>query len=235
MSAFNFDLWNDSKCVSSNNTTCVYFEGRFCFDQGEITIGNSDENDNGGIGGFVGPEHKYFLYCGMKHAEIALAKLNADTDEWEDHGVLQWKHSYYHDDYGFFEKIWVAKEKPALIFEPRNEYKEYLLAHKKFKNVNETKAFIKLDLSTGHFTSITRKRFLEQRCFVLDENSEWPSPHENCLSGDTLAEDPTQAIVLRSLRGMMTAISACWDEISKTSHGEKTSLTAQVKPRRHGT
>jgi hypothetical protein len=216
MSAFNFNLCDDSKCVSKDDTTCLYDEGRFDFDQCEITVGNSLENNYGGIGGFVGPEHEYFLYCGSKYAEIAYAKFNAHTDEWEDHECLQWWDLDDDGDDGFFKEIWFTKEEPALIFVPWKKYRRHLLAHEKFRNSSKTKAYIKLDLSTGRFKSINEKQFSKQKHSVLDENSEWPSPHEDLLSGDTLVEVsrpiPTQqATVLKVLEHMRTQIDKCLD------------------------
>jgi hypothetical protein len=102
MSAFSFNLCDDSKCVSKDNSTCLYNDGCFDFDQCEITVGNSLENNHGGTDGFGGPEHEYFLYCGSKYAEISYAKFNADTDEWENHGCLQWFDLDDNGDDGFF-------------------------------------------------------------------------------------------------------------------------------------
>jgi hypothetical protein len=233
MSAFNFNLCDNSKCVSKNNITCLHDDGRFDFGQCEIAVGDSYENNCGGIGGFVGPEHEYFLYCGSKYAEIAVVKFDAKTDEWEDHESFQWFDVEDGGDDGLFEKIWFAKEQTALIFEPRKEYTQDLLAPKEFRNFKKNKAFIKFDFSTGTFRGITRKQFLAQRHSVLDENSEWPSPYGDSLSGDTLVEVPRQfpthqVTVPEILERTRREINACLDEL-------RTSLTDQGKPRRRGT
>jgi hypothetical protein len=63
MSAFNFDLSGNGKCVSNTNITRSYDDGVFNFDDHETSVGNSLENKIGGMGGFVGPDHEYILYC----------------------------------------------------------------------------------------------------------------------------------------------------------------------------
>jgi hypothetical protein len=116
-----------------------------------------------------------------------------------------------------FEKIWFAKEQTALIFKPRKKYTQDLLAPKEFRDSKRKKAFIKFDFSTGTLCGITQKQFLAQRHSVLDENSEWPSPDEDSLSGDTLVEVPRpfpthQVTVPEILDHMRMEICACLDE-----------------------
>jgi hypothetical protein len=154
MSAFNFDLCDNSKCISKDYTTSVYMHGSFYINQRKV--GDRHRWNKGGKGGFVGPEHEYFLYCGSKFAEIALAKFNADTDDWENHALLQWSGKRHPGRRGYFNEIWFTKEKkPALIFKPWNEYRDFLLAHKDLGSPSNLNGYIKLDLCTGRFKGIT--------------------------------------------------------------------------------
>lgn len=187
MSAFNFNLRDeDGKCVSQNDATCTYEDGSFCFDQCEMSVGNSYENNYGGIGGFVGPNHEYFLYCGSKYPEIAVVKHNKEEDEWEHHACLQWMDFDDEDEDGYFKGIWFTKEE-ALIFEPKSEHRYDLMQH---RDLGKGKACIKLDLPTGKFIGLTRKMLNEQKHSILDENSQWPLDSRRSSSSCTLAEIP---------------------------------------------
>lgn len=81
MSAFSFNFGLSYAEFYSHiaDVECNYSEGWFEFDRQGIEVGNSLQNNNGGIGGFVGPNHEYFLYCGWKYAEIAIARFNKNT------------------------------------------------------------------------------------------------------------------------------------------------------------
>ena len=197
MPAFNFDLLDYGKCVSKKNITCSYSDGMFNFNGYEIAVGNSLENNYGGIGGFVGPNHEYFLYCGSKYPEIAIVKFNKDTDEWENHSCMQWFNIDIDTDDDIFSRIWFTKKKPALIFQPRKKYRKAVMEH---EDLVEGMWCIKLNLSTGRCTGISKKQFRQQKHSALDKYSIWPllslgnDPLEvedsgHSLSGDTLCED----------------------------------------------
>ncbi|KAH8710274.1 hypothetical protein GQ44DRAFT_813620 [Phaeosphaeriaceae sp. PMI808] len=223
MSAFNFNLRDvNGKCVSKNGITCSFDNGFFDLDGYQTEIGNSFENNWGGKGGFVGPNHEYFLYCGSRCAEIAVAKFNRGADEWEHHGGLRWLNSG-HAVYGFFKNIWFAKKKLTLIFEPKNKYRSYLMEHEDLAGEN---VCIKLDLFTGGFTGITKKQFDKQRHSIVDEDSKWPPLSSKnrssnySSSGSTLFEVPRpiltqQQSVLEILDNMKEGICACLDKASQ--------------------
>lgn len=46
-------------------------------------IGDIRTNEDGGVGDFFGKNHEYFLYCGNKYPEIAIARRNKKTKRWE--------------------------------------------------------------------------------------------------------------------------------------------------------
>ncbi|EMD86831.1 hypothetical protein COCC4DRAFT_63015 [Bipolaris maydis ATCC 48331] len=168
MSAFNFNILENT-CVSKTKIVCFYNDGAFYFDGIKIIVGNSSENNSGGIGGFVGPNHEYFLYCGSKYPEIAVVRFNSNTNKWEDHACMQW--FKFETDKNMFKSIWFTKEEPALIFQPKKAYREHVMKH---KDLAEGMGCIKLNLSTGRFTGISRKQFEKQRHSALDKNSVWP-------------------------------------------------------------
>jgi hypothetical protein len=171
MSAFSFNLWEETKLVSQNDTTCTYWEGLFNFDQFTISVGNS-RNNQGGIGGFVGPNHEYLLYCGSKYGGIAVRKFNDVEKKWEDHACRLWD-AWDEDSYvSFFENIWFTKKELALIFEPKSHYKDYIMKQLGYGKGNMC---IILDLSTRKFTGATRKEFEERKHSTLRSNSKWPS------------------------------------------------------------
>jgi hypothetical protein len=226
MSAFNFNLGNYGRCISKDNTTCVYRNGYFYFNRRQVSdllawhnrMKFSDRHawNKGMKCGFVGPEHEYFLYCGSKSAEIALAKFNADTQKWENHASYQWPDIRSPSNRGYFREIWFTKEKKkALIFKPWNDYRGLLVAGLG----PGSKRYIKLDLCTGKLEGITKEQFNEQERSVLDENSAWPSPHEDRFPEDSLVEIPRPV-----LECMVKDISACLEK----------ARTDQVKPRRRG-
>ncbi|OWY51605.1 hypothetical protein AA0117_g13403 [Alternaria alternata] len=210
MSAFNFDLRQrneddklreeeeNDKCVSNSNMTCTYDDGMFNFDGYEISVGNSLENNCGGIGGFVGPNHEYFLYCGSKYPEISLMEFDEDTNEWGERACMQWDDFDIDDDHkSMFETIWFTKEEPALIFQFLEKYRIHAMEH---EDLAEGMWCIKLDLSTGLFTGISRRQFNKQKHSALDKNSIWPLDSSgndssedddsgSCCSGDTLCGD----------------------------------------------
>ena len=103
--------------ISSNITghTCTFDDGSFIFKSGKkicnISIGNSLENQDGGIGGFAGARHEYFIYCGKKYVEIAIAKLRARNGPWESKG------GYQGDEVDkMFHEIWSSKANPNTIY-----------------------------------------------------------------------------------------------------------------------
>jgi hypothetical protein len=217
MCAFNYNLRDDDRCLSRINIECTYDDGTFDFDGLQIPVGNSYENNNGGIGGFVGPNHEYFLYCGSKYAEIAIVKLNNDTDEWEDHCCLQWD-DVEDDENGFFKNIWFTQKGQALIFAPKKKYRSALMEH---KDLARRKYCIKLDLSTGTFKSLTQKQFVKQRHSVLDEDSMWPRPKdfsfqnsssESTVVGTPRPVDTQQALVWNNANDMKAEMHACLEE-----------------------
>jgi hypothetical protein len=175
---FNFNLHDNSLCVSRERV-CGYEDGMFQFGtQGRISkrepisIGNSLENNSGGMGGFVGPEHEYFVYCGSKYAEIAIAKLTK-KGRWEKckggHEFLAADNNG--DEDRFFKNIWFMKKGLALIFEPKSQYRKDLM--KDFNGQGNT--CIKLNLSSGRCTGLTEEQFKEQRLSKLGTDSRWPA------------------------------------------------------------
>lgn len=229
MSAFNFDLQdNNGKCVSKNGTTCSYYHGSFDFDEYKTAVGNSYENNDGGLGGFVGPNHEYFLYCGSKYPEIAVVKFNQSINKWEGHGCLQWQ-DLEDDEDGYFKNIWFTETELALIFEPKNKYRVDLMEH---TDLARGKACIQLDLSTGTFTGVTREQLTKQGHSIVDRDSEWPPlssksrPSKDCSLESTLFEVPRPILtqkrsLLKILDNMKAEICACLDEAShKLTHPE---------------
>lgn len=176
MSAFNFELYDDSKCVSKNGDTCTYNEGAFYFgnhyysDNDGTSIGESLDNNDGGIAGFIGPNHEYFLYCGSKYAEIAVVKFNQDTDMWEDCASLQFDPEEDASPSGFFKHIWFTNNELALIFEPKKMHAD-IMQHEDLGLGNDC---IKLDLSTGKFTGITYEQRIVQGHSIVNKDSKWP-------------------------------------------------------------
>ncbi|EUC26652.1 hypothetical protein COCCADRAFT_113732 [Bipolaris zeicola 26-R-13] len=182
MSAFNFNLLKNG-CVSKTNVVCVYGDGAFDFNGTKITVGNSSENNNGGLGGFVGPDHEYFLYCGSKYPEIAVVRFNNNTKKWEDHACMQW--FKFETKKNMFKKIWFTNEESALIFQPKKKYRKHTMEH---EDLTEDIWCIKLNLSTGHFTGISKGQFRRQRHSALDEKSVWPLLS---LGNGSLEDTPT--------------------------------------------
>jgi hypothetical protein len=86
-----------------------------------IIIGNSLENNSGGLGAFIGPNHCYFLYCGEKYPEIALARFHAikkqwyDYTQWQDEDTLVKEQDMMAHEPPFLE-IWTHKKNPLWIF-----------------------------------------------------------------------------------------------------------------------
>ncbi|KAJ6276464.1 hypothetical protein J3E71DRAFT_141216, partial [Bipolaris maydis] len=170
MSAFSFNLLDGVECVSKKKISCSFDEGVFKFGQQEITIGNSMSNMSGGIGGFVGPNHEYFLYCGSGYPEIAFARFNKKARKWRAYKFLQLDTGDQDDD-GYFKNIWFAKKELALIFEPKAEY----LGIIEHGNFGQNMSCIKFNLRTGEFKGITEEQFKKQKCSTLDADSIWPT------------------------------------------------------------
>lgn len=209
MAAFNFDLSDDNgECLSKTNITCSYNDGMFYFDGFGVMVGNSGENNSGGIGGFVGPNHEYFLYCGSEYAEIAIVKLKDDTGEWKDHGGLQW-FALEPDGHGFFENIWFTHNDLALIFEPREKYRSALMQH---EDPTGKRNCIKLDLSRGKFTSLTQEQFVKQRHSVVDKDSKWPHSSKRTLVETPRPLSTQQTSILDIVENTKAEVSACLDE-----------------------
>jgi hypothetical protein len=218
MAAFNFNLCNSENwCFSDTYIVCIYHNGTFNFNGFQIPVGNSLQNDSGGMGGFVGPNHEYFVYCGSKYAEIAIVKLNDETKEWEHHVCLQWD-NLKADENGFFTDIWFMQEELALIFEPRTMYRDVLMKHKDLAGGTYC---IKVDLSTGAFAGLTRKQLVKQRRSVLDEYSKWPhlndqsfddSSSENTLIETSRPVPTKEAVMLDIIEDTMAKLSGYLDE-----------------------
>jgi hypothetical protein len=168
MDAFSFKLLEETKLVSKNGTTCTYWEGSFKLDQCKTSVGNSLDN-TGGIGGFVGPNHEYLLYCGSQYGEIAV--LKKVENEWVDHACLLWDEYEEDSDLSFFENIWFTKKELTLIFEPKSHHKDHIM---KELGYDEESVCIILDLSTKEFTGATCKEFEEQKHSTLNSDSVWP-------------------------------------------------------------
>jgi hypothetical protein len=169
MDAFSFNLLEETKLVSKNGTTCTYWEGNFKFDQCETSVGNSREN-TGGIGGFVGRNHEYLLYCGSQYGEIAVLKKKGR--KWKEHACLTWDEWDADKDLSFFKNIWFTKKDLALIFEPKSHHKDHIM---KVLGYGKESVCIILDLSTTEFTGATCKEFEKRKLSTLESDSKWPS------------------------------------------------------------
>ena len=104
--------------ISSNITghTCTFNDGSFIFKSGKkkckTNIGNSLENNYGGIGGFAGAQHEYFIYCGTKYEEIAIARFRKKQNLWENT-----KGGYQGDgEDEMFDEIWSSKANPDTVY-----------------------------------------------------------------------------------------------------------------------
>ncbi|KAH4215239.1 hypothetical protein HBI26_254570 [Parastagonospora nodorum] len=176
--SFKFGLVNGVECVSRTGESCVFEDGNFYFYPKDsdtscrkMTIGESFQNNGGGWGGFVGLKHEYFVYCGSKFPEIAIAKFNKKKGKWEDVGGKQFDSDETEAENSFFEGIWFTTEGPKLIFKPKKEYEKELMAEIKGK---KTKKYIQVDLSTFHITGVTEKEFRNLRVHKAGANSEMP-------------------------------------------------------------
>jgi hypothetical protein len=165
--AFCFDIVDGTRCYSQQNVVCEFDDGAFVFDGVRISVGKSYGNNYGGVGGFVGPNHEYFVYCGSKYAEIAIARYNKKKDIWEDWAGQTLNNCENNSKNCPFKNIWVANNGLALIFEPRARFRQEITGDKTLKA-------IRCDLLKRKFNGLTREQFHEQRHSKIDHNSNWP-------------------------------------------------------------
>jgi hypothetical protein len=129
MAAFQMNIEDGPGCVSDYGNICTFEEGSFTFrsetsefSQHTISVGNSLDNNNGGMAGFVGRNHEFFLYCGTKYAEIAIARFNRQIGQWENYKNVQLELDI--NDEHAFQKIWVSKDPNILYLVPQEWFSD---------------------------------------------------------------------------------------------------------------
>ncbi|KAH8723321.1 hypothetical protein GQ44DRAFT_774172 [Phaeosphaeriaceae sp. PMI808] len=124
MGAFRSNIADGKQCVSEGGVTCVYDNGHFQFPSGKIRMGNSNTSEDRGMGGFIGADHEYFLFCSQKHAEIALAKLNSTKKVWERYKDLTLPFDTNSSGEPIFSEIWEPDEKNIYYFVGHPSYSQ---------------------------------------------------------------------------------------------------------------
>jgi hypothetical protein len=210
--AFRFDIVDGSRWCSRLGVKCIYNDGTFAFNGVDVSF--SDKN-SGGIGGFIGPKHEYFVYCGSKFPDIAIAKYNNRKDLWESYAFQSWHD--VHEDGGYFKQIWIARDGLALIFQPQTKFRRDLLQE---LTGDEKLEAIRCDLLTRGLTGITKGQFVQQRHSKIDHDSRWPAQFDDKGSDSTLcdqSETPfyTKAEVTQMMDQVGVFVSTYLDEIEK--------------------
>ena len=131
--------------TSCDGTICTLDDGEFTFLQREshnehsgedfdegsdlkstaIFIGESWENNDGGIGGFIGENHQYFLYCGKKFPELAIAWKRDGTGPWEPFTSRQPRYSIPEFNGGkvpIVKRIWSTKVDGTFVLKLANNF-----------------------------------------------------------------------------------------------------------------
>lgn len=153
--SFSFYLEAGSEIVSKTGTKCTYNGSKFCFPSGLIHIGCAGNNARGGIGGFVGPDDQYFLFCSNGNPEIAAARFNSKNNRWENYVCAPLDEKYLGN---IVEEIWTSDDSNVLLLKAFLTEEAVDIFEKEFD-----RSTVELRLSSCEFRGILREEFLVNR------------------------------------------------------------------------
>ncbi|KAH8723324.1 hypothetical protein GQ44DRAFT_317457 [Phaeosphaeriaceae sp. PMI808] len=184
MMAFSSQLENGIDLISKNGVTCVVDNNLFKFPSGKIRISSRLEDNSRGMGGFIGADHEYFLYCSQEDAQISFARLSPIKKDWEGYRHYWLVPNSKNEPICF--RIWSSRDNNIYLFSSRPRYRQYFTEP-------YPSEFIQVNLENFDVKEITSQEFLEKRHTEIGDNSRslWKlqtpskSNHENKAKSTT--------------------------------------------------